>query len=155
MTNVTTTTAEDLIGVIRDSSTAQGLGRRKEFVEDCLPQPDGIEQTERILFTLAKAIEQRDHTTGVHCDRVAHLSVALGLALGLGWEDLESLYRGGYLHDIGKVGMPDRVLCKAGPLNEEEWQIMKTHPVRGEEICKPMRFLGGVLPIIRSHHERW
>src|SRR5262249_39570598 len=65
------------------------------------------------------------------------------------------LYRGGFLHDIGKVGLPDRILNKPGPLDEAEWQIMRTHPVRGEEICKPLRSLEGVLPIIRNHHERW
>jgi putative two-component system response regulator len=116
---------------------------------------DRLEQTEVILFTLAKAVEHRDNTTGGHCDRLGLVSLALGLALGLGERDLEALYRGGFLHDIGKVGMPDRILHKPGPLDEEEWQTMRTHPERGEEICKPLRSLEPVLPIIRSHHERW
>jgi putative two-component system response regulator len=116
---------------------------------------DRLEQTEVILFSLARAVEHRDHTTGGHCDRLGLISLGLGMALGLGEEDLEALYRGGYLHDIGKVGIPDNILYKPGPLTEEEWQTMRTHPARGEEICKPLRSFERVLPIIRHHHERW
>jgi putative two-component system response regulator len=116
---------------------------------------DRLDQTETILFVLAQAVEHRDHTTGGHCDRLGLLSLALGLELGLPEEDLEALHRGGYLHDIGKVGIPDRILFKPGPLDEEEWETMRTHPLRGEEICKPLRSLEKVLPIIRHHHERW
>jgi putative two-component system response regulator len=83
------------------------------------------------------------------------LSLALGIALHLPDEDLEALYRGGYLHDIGKVAMPDDILCKPGPLDAKEWETMRQHPVRGEEICKPLRSMVRVLPIIRHHHERW
>jgi putative two-component system response regulator len=116
---------------------------------------DRLEQTEAILFSLAKAVEHRDYTTAGHCDRLGLVSLAVGLAVGLRGEDMESLYRGGFLHDIGKVGIPDRILFKHGPLDREEWQIMRTHPLRGEEICKPLRSLERVLPIIRNHHERW
>jgi putative two-component system response regulator len=116
---------------------------------------DRLEQTETILFALAQAVEHRDQTTGGHCDRLGLLSLAVGLALELPPEDLEALYRGGYLHDIGKVGMPDRILFKPGPLDDMEWETMRTHTVRGEEICKPLRSLERVLPIIRHHHERW
>jgi putative two-component system response regulator len=116
---------------------------------------DRLEQTEVILFSLARAVEHRDHTTGGHCDRLGLISLGIGMALGLCDEDLEALYRGGYLHDIGKVGIPDKILYKPGPLTEEEWQTMRTHPARGEEICKPLRSLERVLPIIRHHHERW
>ena len=116
---------------------------------------DRLEQTETILFALAQAVEHRDQTTGRHCDRLGLLSLALGLALELPPADLEALYRGGYLHDIGKVGMPDRILFKPGPLDDKEWETMRTHTVRGEEICKPLRSLERVLPIIRHHHERW
>lgn len=116
---------------------------------------DRLEQTEAILFALAQAVELRDPTTGGHCDRLGLLSLALGIALGLTDEDLEALYRGGYLHDIGKIGMPDNILSKPGPLNEQEWETMRVHPLRGEEICKPLRSVANVLPIIRHHHERW
>ncbi len=116
---------------------------------------DQLEQTETILFALAQAVEQRDPFTGGHCERLALFSLALGVALGLAREELVALHRGGYLHDIGKVGMPDSVLFKSGPLDEGEWSAMRTHPARGEEICRPLRSLAAVLPIIRSHHEKW
>jgi putative two-component system response regulator len=75
--------------------------------------------------------------------------------LKLSSEDILALQRGGYLHDIGKISIPDRILFKAGPLTNEEWSIMKSHPERGERICGNLRSLASVLPIIRSHHERW
>jgi putative two-component system response regulator len=116
---------------------------------------DRLDQTESILFALAQTVEHRDQTTGGHCERLGLLSLALGLELQLPEEDLEALHRGGYLHDIGKVAIPDSILFKPGPLDEQEWQTMRTHPVRGEEICRPLRSLERVLPIIRHHHERW
>ena len=70
-------------------------------------------------------------------------------------QDLLALYRGGYLHDIGKISIPDVILFKRGLLTDEEWQTMRLHTIRGEEICRPMKTLAPVLPIIRSHHERW
>jgi len=116
---------------------------------------DSLEQAETILFALAQAVEKRDKTTGDHCQRLAEYSVALGAALGLGQAEFVALYRGGYLHDIGKVAVPDAILYKNGALTEEEWAVMRMHTVRGEEICRPMKSLAPVLPIIRSHHERW
>src|SRR5205807_7897679 len=76
-------------------------------------------------------------------------------ARGLTRADLLALYRGGYLHDVGKVGIPDSILFKPGKLNGDEWLVMQSHSTRGEEICRPMKSLGPVLPIIRHHHERW
>jgi len=116
---------------------------------------DSLEEAETILFALAQAIERRDEYTGQHCQRLAVVSVILGEALGLSQQELIALYRGGYLHDIGKIGIPDRILFKQGELTAEEWSSMRSHPVRGEEICRPMKSLWPVLPIIRNHHERW
>jgi putative two-component system response regulator len=116
---------------------------------------DSLEEAETILFALAQAIEQRDHSTSEHCQRLAVASVLLGEALGLPNADLTALYRGGYLHDIGKICIPDAILFKQGSLTEEEWDVMRSHPARGEAICRPMKSLWPVLPIIRSHHERW
>lgn len=116
---------------------------------------DSLEEAETILFALAQTIEQRDKETGNHCQRLAALSVALGSALGLPGEDLLALHRGGYLHDIGKIAVPDAILFKNGELTPEEWTIMRSHTWKGEEICRPMRSLRPVLPIIRNHHERW
>jgi len=116
---------------------------------------DSLEEAETILFALAQGVEKRDKYTGDHCGRLATFSVALGTAMGLaGWQ-LQALHRGGFLHDIGKICVPDAILFKKGPLTEEEWVVMRAHTVKGEEICKPMKTLAPVLPIIRSHHERW
>jgi len=116
---------------------------------------DSLDEAESILLALAQAVEHRDRYTGLHCQRLAVASVMLGEALGLPGSDLTALYRGGYLHDIGKIGIPDAILLKRGPLTSDEWEIMRSHPIRGEDICRPMKSLGSVLPIIRSHHERW
>jgi putative two-component system response regulator len=116
---------------------------------------DSLEEAESILFALAQAVEHRDKYTGLHCERLATYSIGLGHALGLQRKDQMALYRGGYLHDIGKISIPDLILFKRGLLTDDEWQIMRLHTVRGEEICRPMKTLAPVLPIIRSHHERW
>jgi putative two-component system response regulator len=116
---------------------------------------DSLEEAETILFALAKSVEARDNYTGMHCERLAAYSVRLGQALGLSRADQLALYRGGYLHDIGKIGIPDSILFNKGMLSAEEWEVMRMHTIRGEEICQPMKTLAPVLPIIRSHHERW
>ena len=116
---------------------------------------DSLEEAETILFALARAVESRDHYTADHCERLATYGVAIGNALGLGRQELVALHRGGYLHDIGKVAMPDRILHGTEKLTDEEWTIMYQHTIRGEDICRPMKSLAPVLPIIRSHHERW
>jgi len=116
---------------------------------------DSLDEAETILFALAKSVEQRDKYTGLHCERLAALSISLSQAMGLSKADQLALYRGGYLHDIGKVGIPDAILFKRGLLTEPEWQVMRQHTLRGEEICRAMKTLAPVLPIIRSHHERW
>jgi putative two-component system response regulator len=116
---------------------------------------DSLEEAETILFALAQAVEHRDRYTGQHCERLAAYGMALARAMGLSKSDQLSLFRGGYLHDIGKISIPDNILFKPGLLTADEWVVMKQHTVRGEEICKPMKSLAPVLPIIRSHHERW
>ncbi|MGH9559567.1 MAG: HD-GYP domain-containing protein [Bryobacteraceae bacterium] len=116
---------------------------------------DSLDEAQSILFALAQSVEHRDKYTGEHCERLAAYSIALGQALGLGKQDQLALYRGGYLHDIGKIGIPDAILFKRGLLTEDEWRTMRLHTIRGEEICRPMKTLAPVLPIIRGHHERW
>lgn len=116
---------------------------------------DSLDQAETILFALAQAVEARDSYTAEHCQRLATYSVALGVALGLSRPELVALYRGGFLHDIGKVSIPDSILHGQHRLTPEEWHVMQQHTIRGEEICRPMKSLAPVLPIIRSHHEKW
>ena len=115
---------------------------------------EDLDSAERILFSVARTIEARDEDTGEHCDRLAGLATRLGERLALGVEGLKTLRRGGYLHDLGKIGIPDAILLKPGKLSEEEWVIMRRHVEIGVEICAPMRTLKPVLPIIRHHHER-
>jgi cyclic di-GMP phosphodiesterase len=115
---------------------------------------EDLESAERILFSVARTIEARDEDTGEHCDRLAHLATRLGQRLGLADEDLKALRRGGYLHDLGKIGISDAILLKPGKLTEEEWVTMRRHVNIGVEICAPMRTLKPVLPIIHHHHER-
>jgi putative two-component system response regulator len=112
-------------------------------------------EMEGVLYALARLVAQRDYHTAGHSERLAFSGVALGVAMRLDSASLLLLYIGGYLHDIGKVGIPDSVLFKPGKLTGEEWEIMRAHPVRGEEICGPLKPLRGVLPLIRNHHERW
>lgn len=116
---------------------------------------DSLDDSETVLFSLAQSVEERDPDLGQHCQRLALMAAAMGVTLSLPGHDILALQRGGYLHDIGKVAIPDHVLFKAGPLTAEEWEIMKTHAERGERICSNMRSLAPVLPIIRHHHERW
>jgi putative two-component system response regulator len=114
-----------------------------------------LEQTEQVVFTLAATVEAKDPTTGEHIKRMKDYSVRLGQALGLGARDLTLLRYGAILHDIGKVGVSEAILCKPGPLDEAEWDEMRQHPIIGERICEPLRFAAEVGPIIRHHHERW
>ena len=116
---------------------------------------DSLDQSEIVLFSLAQSVEERDPELGQHCERLAFMSAGMGVALRLSPHEILALQRGGYLHDVGKVAIPDAVLFKPGPLTQEEWEIMRTHAERGERICGKLRSLAPVLPIIRNHHERW
>src|SRR5947199_3831684 len=120
-----------------------------------LPEQNLEEDQEGILFALAEAVEQRDHHIAGHCQRLAFISVTLGAAMGLDRACLLALYRGGYLHDVGKVGIPDSILFKPGTLTAEEWVIMRSDSTRGEEICRHLKSRTDVRPIIQHQHERW
>jgi putative two-component system response regulator len=116
---------------------------------------DALESAETLLLTLGKIVEARDPYTQGHCERLATHASALGARLGLDQPDLDALHRGAFLHDIGKIGVPDRVLLKRARLDPEEYALMKQHPQIGESICGSLRSLERVLPIVRHHHERW
>jgi putative two-component system response regulator len=106
------------------------------------------------LFSLALSIEAKDPYTRGHCDRLAEYSAAMAERLGLPQEQCVALRRAGVVHDIGKIGVPEHVLVKKGPLTAEEWSIMKQHPIVGERICAPLKSFRLVLPVIRHHHEK-
>jgi putative two-component system response regulator len=115
---------------------------------------DDLDSAEAVLRSLALTIEARDAYTQGHCERLANYAVALGQCLGLPEEDLLALERGGYFHDIGKIGIPDAVLLKKGKLTAAERRVMAQHPVIGERLCGNLRVLHRVRPIVRHHHER-
>jgi putative two-component system response regulator len=115
---------------------------------------DELEHAEIVLTSLAASIEAKDPYTAGHCERLSNYSVALGKKLGLSDELCVALRKGGIVHDIGKVAVPERILLKPERLSPEEWYIMKQHPAVGERICAPLRSFRTVLPIIRHHHEK-
>lgn len=115
---------------------------------------DGMEASEAVLFTLARIVEGRDADTEGHCNRLSVLGERLGARLGLPRQSQIALRRAGVIHDIGKVVVPDAVLLKRGPLNDDEWTVMRRHAIEGERICSPLQSFRDVLPIIRHHHER-
>ncbi len=116
---------------------------------------DELEQAEAVLLALARSIEGKDPYTEGHCERLSKYASALGSRLGLSLDDTVALERAGVLHDIGKVAVPDSILLKEGPLTEDEWTVVREHPVMGEHICRPIRSFAPVLPIIRHHHEKF
>jgi putative two-component system response regulator len=114
---------------------------------------DELETAESVLCTLGRSVEARDPYTEGHCERLAYNASDLGRYLDLDEESIVALRRGGYLHDLGKIAVPDEILKKGSNLTPAEWEIMKLHPVTGETICRPLKSLRLVLPIIRHHHE--
>jgi putative two-component system response regulator len=115
---------------------------------------DKLDNAETVLFSLALSIEAKDPYTEGHCDRLSKYSVALGEKLGLSEELRVALRRGGLVHDIGKLAVPEHILLKPGALTPQEREIMEQHTVIGERICTPLRSFRHVLPIIRHHHEK-
>jgi putative two-component system response regulator len=116
---------------------------------------DELEQAESVLFSLARSIEGKDPHTHGHCERLSEYASRLGEYLGLPEEQITALRRAGVVHDVGKVAVPDAILLKPGRLTEEEWKVMRQHPVVGESICAPLKSFRLVLPIIRHHHEKY
>jgi putative two-component system response regulator len=115
---------------------------------------DELENAETVLCTLARSIESKDPYTEGHCDRLSRYTVSLGEKVGVSREERNDLRRGGIVHDIGKVAVPELVLLKPGPLDASERKIMEAHTIIGERICAPLKSFRNVLPIIRWHHEK-
>ena len=103
----------------------------------------------------ARALDLRDKETEGHTQRVSEVSVRLARAMGMNEADLVHIRRGALLHDIGKIGIPDHILLKPGPLTEEEWVIMRMHPTYAFQMLTPIDYLGPALDIPYCHHERW
>ena len=128
------------------AARVKSLLRMKEFTDE-------LETADSVLCTLGLIVEGRDPYTEGHCERLAVHAADLGRHLGLDEDSVLALRRGGYLHDLGKIAVPDEILKKGSNLTPEEWKVMKLHPVTGEMICRPLKSLRLVLPIIRHHHE--
>jgi putative two-component system response regulator len=107
------------------------------------------------VAALANAVEAKDPSTEHHCQRLANLAARLGTQAGLDAAELEAVAYGALLHDVGKIGVPESILTKQGPLNASEWEVMRTHPEIGARICEPLAAAGAFGPIVRHHHERW
>ena len=133
--------AEELIARVKS------LLRLKEFTDE-------LETADSVLCTLGLIVEGRDPYTEGHCERLSVRAADLGRHLGMDPDSIVALRRGGYLHDLGKIAVPDEILKKGSDLTPAEWAVMKLHPITGENICKPLHSLSLVLPIIRHHHER-
>lgn len=126
----------------------KSLIKLKEFTDE-------LETAETVLCTLGLSVESRDPYTEGHCERLAENASNLGRHLSLHEDEITALRRGGYLHDLGKIAVPDEILKKGADLTPEEWIIMKRHPITGENICRPLKSLRLVLPLIRNHHEHF
>jgi cyclic di-GMP phosphodiesterase len=125
----------------------RSLLRLKQFTDE-------LESAETVLCSLAISIEAKDPYTVGHCDRLSVYAEAMGRHIGLSADFQIALRRGGIVHDLGKVAVPENILRKPGKLTPEERKIMEEHPVVGERICAPLKSFRNVLPIIRHHHEK-
>ena len=133
------------------ASLEQGLGR----IQALLRLQNYIdEQAKSVVLSLARSIEAKDSLADGHSDQMAQYAVQLGESHGLQEHELQELRIACLLHDVGKVAVPDNILLKPGPLDAEEMEIVKQHPVVGENICAPLRSFRSILPVIRHHHER-
>ena len=143
--------ADDVMATPADpeelKARVRALLRRKRYTSE-------LDSAESIIISLALAVETRDPYTSGHCERLAGYATAVGSALELREDDLATLRRAGYLHDVGKIGIPDAILFKAGPLTADEYTLMKRHPLMGETLCGRFQSLAAVRPIVRHHHER-
>jgi response regulator RpfG family c-di-GMP phosphodiesterase len=110
---------------------------------------------DKTLEGWSRALDLRDKETEGHSRRVTEMTVRLAREMGVDEEELVHIHRGALLHDIGKVGIPDSILHKPGPLTGEEWSIMRMHPVYAYELLRPIAFLAPALDIPYAHHERW
>jgi putative two-component system response regulator len=114
-----------------------------------------LERATQIVAALANAVEAKDVGLVHHCRWLAHHAARVGANVGLRGEELEAVAYGALLHDVGKIGVPEHLLRKEGPLSDDEWSLMRRHPEIGERICQPLQSSRAFVPIIRHHHERF
>ncbi len=140
-------------------SEVSQLGVLCSFAENAYARIDLTARLEAHYTTtieaLLSALEARDPNTQAHTSRIRDLALALAISMRLPAEMRMAVRLGAILHDVGKIGISDTILLKAGPLTDEEWVIMREHPVIGERMLSGIEFLAPALPIVRHHHERW
>ncbi|QPJ61737.1 MAG: response regulator [Candidatus Nitronauta litoralis] len=115
---------------------------------------DHLESAEEVLIALAAAVAARDDYTGEHVDRVTATALAIGKSMNLSPEDLEGLRKGARLHDVGKIGIPDKILLKPGKLDDEEFNTIKQHSRIGYDLCRGLKTIGKGLDLVLMHHEK-
>jgi putative two-component system response regulator len=115
----------------------------------------GMETAQSVVAALANAVEAKDLSTELHCERLASMTARLGREVGLPPDELEALAYGSLLHDVGKIGIPEAILTKTSKLTDDERTVMRRHPEIGERICRPLTSAQSFAPIVRHHHERW
>ncbi len=113
-----------------------------------------LEQTRNVIYSLATALEANDPYTHGHSNRVSNLSVEIAKLIGLSKKEQKTIKEASILHDIGKIGINVSIIHKPGPLTQEEYSVIKEHPVIGEKICSHLKFAQPMIPVIRHHHER-
>ncbi|WP_312516622.1 HD-GYP domain-containing protein [Anaerospora sp.] len=113
-----------------------------------------VDDLHEIVDALSTAVDAKDPYTHGHSERVAHLAIAIARTMGMTREQQSILHIGAHLHDVGKIGVPDAVLCKPGRLTDEEYAAIKMHSMIGYNIVRKVRILHPVATIVRSHHER-
>jgi HD-GYP domain-containing protein (c-di-GMP phosphodiesterase class II) len=131
---------------IANSDLLENLRRKNDELMDAY---------ESTIAGWARALEIRDRETFGHSERVLAMALQVAKAMSMSEEDQSNFRRGVLLHDIGKIGVPDAILLKPGPLDEEEWKIMRQHPVLAFHLLKDIPFLQGALDVAYCHHERW
>ena len=130
------------------------LGTRVTALLQAKRALDELERAEDVITSLGRTIEARDPYTAGHCERLSGYAVAVGTALGVDARTVKALRLGGYLHDLGKIAIPDTVLLKGGPLDAAERAVIQVHPAVGAELVRGLRSLDGAIAVIRHHHER-
>jgi len=114
-----------------------------------------LEYNIRVAQSLGQAATLRDHDTGVHNYRVTYLSSIFGEILNLDKKNLQGLMKGAFLHDVGKIGIPDKILLKNAKLDEDEWLTMRLHPILGKELLEQMPWFSDALSVVIYHHEKF
>jgi putative two-component system response regulator len=161
------------IVLIRDSSEPADISRGREagaaeVWRTCASLEEGLcrmqellrlnnyinEQAKSVVLSLARSMEAKNSLSEGHSERMVEYAVQLAESIGMQQQELQEMEMACRLHDIGKVAIPDSILLKPGPLDIEEMEIVRRHPMIGEKICAPLKSLRGILPVIRHHHER-